>query len=525
MQGFGEEQRMTPAGTSQQYDFFINEHPVGETVRRNVFCDEADPLTTDVPRSQYCCRKETVPDNGFRISSGTPPSASTSRGMILLVGDDLQFLQSSRRFLESERFATRQCSFESAGSVDVREAFSVILIHLNQYQLFIDEYMDTLHRRFPEVPMIVLDRSGDNDGPRNIPAKYVFSYRFTPCQKTDILHDIELAIKYSNALRENHHLRQSFGVPAHGTGLGVASCLGELHRRQIQMYAKHDTCVLITGEKGTGKGLIAQQIHGAGVRSQGPMIIVACDKLLPRTFDAMLFGYTREAFPEFRGSRVGLLELARGGTIYFDHISEMPLSLQTKLCRILREGKFQRNGSAEFHPLDSRIIAGSRIDLDEACQKRKFSVELLHHFRSATIHLPTLREMRTDIPSLAASLLAGFSKQNRIPLQELSDGAAAKLQRYAWPGNFRELRNVLYWACVNTKGSVIPERSIVFEHSRIGDEELGLAGMTLAEVERRLLIETLTACGGNRAESARRLGLSEKTIYNKFKQYKLKDVV
>ncbi len=448
-----------------------------------------------------------------------------SRELVLLVGDDTSFQMSLGRLLETGGYTSRLCTQNQATALSARQDFSVILLDMPHDDEAVRKTVGELQQRFSMLPTIVLDRTGKNRPMDNLQPVGIFSRLSFPCSRTTLLHDIDLAVKFSQTLKENMRLRQSFGIPTQEPGFCDSPFLSEIQRRQIMMYAKTECHVLLMGEKGTEKNLVAQQIHGNSSRKHKPLIAVPCHRLIPRVFDAVLFGGTQDASLSASGSRIGLLELAREGTIYFDRISEMPLSIQAKLCRVLKEGRLQRDVSRESLSPNFRMIAGTRIDLDDACKKGKFLEELLNHFRSVTIPLPSLREIKSDIPALADSLAEEFSRQNGTERQQFSDAAMGKLQHHAWPGNNRELRNVILWACSNTKGFIIPEQNIVFNRLERNCGEIGLAGLTMAEVERRLLIETLSACGGNRAESARRLGVSEKTIYNKFKQHKLKGVV
>lgn len=506
-----------------------------ETVRNDTFASHGMSGTVPgnehfLPSHHYAAPNGNGNGNGnTAVKSPVNHSMVVPTDTILLICGDMPARSGLRQFLETERFQVCDCTLAEFSSLSNYEGYSMVLIDLGTCELAIDSLAAYLRQYLPHVPVIMLDEPNNDGERRKLCTKHAFSYLIKPCNRNELLHDINLAVKYSQALKENMHLRRAFGIPTQGFELYGSATTNETQRKQIIAYAKLDGTVLITGEKGSGKGLIAQQIHLSSPRSNAPLIVVQCDALPPLSLDAMLFGYTRGAFPEFQGERVGLLELAQGGTIYFDRISEMPLSVQAKLHRFLKDRQFQRNGAKETRTLDTRILAGTRIDLALACVQGAFLEELYYRLNSMVVHLPALREMSSDIPAFAKGLITSYAKQNRTSLPILSSGALSKLQRYSWPGNLREFRNVIYRACANSKDTVITEHDITFDASqfdlRSGEGKLGLAGMTMAEVERRLIIETVTACGGNRAESARQLGVSEKTIYNKFKQYKLKGVV
>jgi len=408
------------------------------------------------------------------------------------------------------------------------ERFVTALIDLNTCNMTLETLIPYLETYIPAVPAIFMDEPHNDSERRMYCVQRSFSYHLKPCNREELLHDILLGVKYSRTLRENVLLRNEFGIPTQQYEMFEPQTSLRPQNKQITAYAKLDGTVLITGERGVGKGMAAQKIHTESSRKHKPLIVVQCDSLPAASLDALIFGYTRGAFPEFPGERIGLLELAQGGTIYFDLISEMPIPVQQKLCRFLNDRQFRRNGSETSKTLDTRILAGSRIDPALACVQKTFLEELYYKLNSMVIHLPSLRDLTAEIPTFVKTLLYNYAKQNKTGLQMLSSGALSKLQHYSWPGNFREFQTVIYTACANAKDTVIAEHDITFDASQldiVNGGKFSMAGITMAELERRLIIETITACNGNRAESARRLGISEKTIYNKFKQYKLKGVV
>ncbi|MDR1382345.1 MAG: sigma 54-interacting transcriptional regulator [Planctomycetaceae bacterium] len=471
-------------------------------------------------------------DKSKAVPFSSLPNASKigvqSSNLILLICGDANASAGLKHFLEGERFHVHECSVKELSSLGMPERFATVLIDLTTCGMPLDTLIPYLETYLPTVSAIFMDEPHNDSDRRSYCIQHSFSYHIKPCNREELLHDIWLGIKHSRILRENVLLRSEFGVPTQQYEMFESQTSLRSQYKQITAYAKLDGTVLITGERGTGKGITAQKIHAESNRRHKPLIVVQCDSLPMTSLDALIFGYTRGAFPEFSGERIGLLELAQGGTIYFDVISEMPLPIQQKLFRFLSDRQFRRNGSETSKILDTRILASSRIDPALACVQKTFLEELYYKLNSMVIHLPSLRDLVSEIPTFAKTLLYNYAKQNKSGLLMLSSGALTKLQSYSWPGNFREFHTVLYTACTNAKDSVITEHDITFDASQLDVGNTGkvnMAGITMAELERRLIIETITACGGNRAESARRLGISEKTIYNKFKQYKLKGVV
>ncbi|MCL2347869.1 MAG: sigma 54-interacting transcriptional regulator [Planctomycetaceae bacterium] len=449
--------------------------------------------------------------------------------VVLLFCNESSSRETLRQFLETEQFTVRECTKSDITSPAQTGGYSAILIDLGSCDLPPEVLNNFLKQNFPDVPAIAIGETFQIKECRQAANSQIFAHVLKPCHKTELLQMLGIAVKFAEVLRKKTGFRNAFGVPLQNMELFGTSFRSEMRRKQISAFANLPGSVLIIGERGTGKLMTAQQIHQNSSRSHLPLFVVQCDLLSPVAMDALLFGYTQGALPDFYGERIGLLELADKATVYFDRISDMPYTVQVKLSRFLKEHTSTRIGTNHSVPLDVRIIAGNDINLSFACLGGTFLEELYYQLNVQTISLPTLKELTEDIPVFARSLLMQYARYTHSNLLMISNDALTKLQRYTWPGNLREFQQVIFHACANAKNTIITNNDISFEKkTHLNSEDapyLGLAGMTIAEVERRLIVETLAANGGNRAESARQLGISEKTIYNKCKQYKLKSVL
>ncbi|MDE2166960.1 MAG: sigma 54-interacting transcriptional regulator [Alphaproteobacteria bacterium] len=290
--------------------------------------------------------------------------------------------------------------------------------------------------------------------------------------------------------------------------------------------APSNSSVMLTGESGTGKELFAQAIHNASARSHGPFVAINCSALPGSLVESSLFGYEEGAFTGAqRGGRAGLFEQARGGTLLLDEISEMPLETQAKLLRVLQEREVCRIGSAKPIPVDVRIIATSNRDVKRRVEDGSFRQDLYYRLNVIELHLPPLRERREDIPEIVARILDRLCRQNGHVAIAIEPRAMERLKAYDWPGNCRELHNVLERAINLTGGGVLePHHFAGLADDQVSDEPaegtMQLAGH-LAEAEQTVILEALKRNGGRRVETARELGISVTTLWRRLKRMRL----
>jgi transcriptional regulator with GAF, ATPase, and Fis domain len=304
--------------------------------------------------------------------------------------------------------------------------------------------------------------------------------------------------------------------------------------RQVEDVAKTDATVLVTGESGTGKELLAQELHRTSLRAARPFVKVNCSAIPREIFESEFFGHARGAFTGAVSERRGRFEVAHGGTMFLDEIGDLPMELQPKLLRVLQEGEYERVGTDGTRKVDVRVIAATNHDLAGEVRGRRFRQDLFYRLNVFPIELPPLRDRRDDIPELAAHMIASVSRRHRVPAPPLTAEDVAWLQRYGWPGNIRELQNVLERAVILSKGvrlrldAALPDDAAVAGLGRTPCA--GLAeGVVLTDRECRAreranVLRALERCGGRiygRGGAADLLGLNPTTLASRLRALKI----
>ncbi len=282
--------------------------------------------------------------------------------------------------------------------------------------------------------------------------------------------------------------------------------------------------VLIQGESGTGKELIASAIHSNGPRRDKAFLTENCSAVPESLLESELFGHVRGAFTGADRTRDGLFQRADGGTLFLDEIADMSVAMQTKLLRALQEGEVRKVGGSEVEKVDVRIIAATNRDLKQEVEEGRFREDLFYRLNVVAIRVPPLRERREDIPPLLEHFLAQVCADARTPLKRISASALKILTTYNWPGNIRELQNEIKRVVALADDTVGPELlESLKSHPALlaGSARGGLAGRTLKDIERQAILETLKLALGNKADAAKRLGISRRALYDKIEKYKI----
>lgn len=294
----------------------------------------------------------------------------------------------------------------------------------------------------------------------------------------------------------------------------------------IRMVAPSNIAVLITGESGTGKELVASAVHKHSKRAKQRYVTFNCAGQTESLLEDQLFGHVRGAYTGADRDREGVFEYADGGTLFLDEIGDMPLTMQAKLLRVLETGEVIRLGSNESRKTDVRFISATNRHLPTLVEEKDFREDLFFRIKGAVIEIPPLRERREDIPMLVNHALGKFSAQLERPIPKMTEAAMMRLVGYHWPGNVRELLNVVQRIVVTSEGGVIDIRNVPEEiRSNDHDEQIslgGLAGVGLDKLEKEAIRQTLAMTGGNRERAAKLLGIGERTLYRKLREYGLK---
>ncbi|MBI2510625.1 MAG: sigma-54-dependent Fis family transcriptional regulator [Opitutae bacterium] len=286
----------------------------------------------------------------------------------------------------------------------------------------------------------------------------------------------------------------------------------------ISRVGPSDANVLITGENGTGKGVVAQALHAVSVRAGKPFISVNMGGLPEGVFESELFGHVRGAFTDAKTDRAGRFELADGGTLFLDEIGNIPMSQQAKILRVLETGELERVGSSRTYRVNVRLVSATNADLQTEVAAGKFRQDLLFRLNTIHIHLPPLRERREDIALLAQHFLKGHVERYRKPITGFDDSALEAMRDYAWPGNVRELDHAVERGVLMAQSKVVrgPDLGL-----NAGQAAPRLEDMSLEEVEGFLIKKTLARCDGNARKAAEQLGLSRSAFYRRLERYGL----
>jgi transcriptional regulator with PAS, ATPase and Fis domain len=289
------------------------------------------------------------------------------------------------------------------------------------------------------------------------------------------------------------------------------------------VVAATDYSVIITGESGTGKEMLARAIHRASNRAQKPFLAVNMGAFSSALFESEFFGHAKGAYTGASGSKEGFLEAARGGTLFLDEITDLELSRQAVLLRVLQEGEFYRLGSTEIRKMDVRILTATNQNIAEEVSKGRFRADLFHRLNMYHIRIPRLRERQQDVLPIAKHFLKIYAEQAQKKIGSLSPQFEVYLTRYTFPGNVRELKNIIAAAVLQEKGTMLSlsslgqQLSLLPDIPEIGEDDETM--LSLAEMEKRHINRVLSAADGNRTQAAKILGLGLRTLQRKLKQY------
>jgi len=290
----------------------------------------------------------------------------------------------------------------------------------------------------------------------------------------------------------------------------------------VRKVAPTDSTVLITGESGTGKELFARALHKHSGRGEKPFVVVDCCTLVGSLFESELFGHSKGAFTGASASTYGRLELADGGTVFFDEIGNVPIDIQSKLLRLIQDREFTRVGSNQVVRVDVRIVAATNKDLWAAAQQGTFREDLYYRLCVVPITVPPLRQHKEDIPLLVQYFVGKYCRQRKRKIRDMDDEVVDVLMEHDWPGNIRELENAIERAVILAEGDKITKEDILhyaYTTRRADERPSAAATGTLRDVEIEHIQSVLSQTDGNRARAAKRLGIDRKTLWRKLKQY------
>jgi DNA-binding NtrC family response regulator len=323
-------------------------------------------------------------------------------------------------------------------------------------------------------------------------------------------------------VKSKEESKQLAGVLEKGGGfrnlIGTAKAMRELYAL-IQSVSQTDTSVLISGESGTGKELVARAIHDLSPRAGRPFIAINTAAIPETLIESEIFGHEKGAFTGAVGMREGCFEIAHQGTLFLDEIAEMPIQLQPRLLRVLQDGRIRRVGGQKEFAFDVRVIAATNMEVRSAIEKGKLREDLYYRLNVFGLRTPPLRERREDIHLLAQHFIQEANRRHGTQVEALRAGALKVLMQYSWPGNVREMKNVIERAVILARSQWIETSHLPVYLTEESKVSLPFTALTVADAEKELILKTLKEVGNRKSEAARRLGVDVKTIRNKLKSY------
>lgn len=442
------------------------------------------------------------------------------KGKILVV-DDNQGIRSALNILLPAHFAQVELIPSPKTLVTTMENFhpDVVLLDMN-FNTDINSGNEGLYwtreikKMFPSVQVVLFTAYADIALAVEGMKRGAFDFIVKPWDNEKLISTLRAA--YEAVPREKS---ATSGAASGETGAGMYWGTGQEMShilRTVEKIAPTDATVLITGENGTGKDVLAREIHSRSTRRNREMVCVDAGAITETLFESELFGHVRGAFTDAHSDHVGKFEQADGGTLFLDEIGNIPLHLQAKLLRVLQNRTVSRVGSEKQIPVDIRLICATNMDLEKMVDEGRFREDLYYRINTMHIALPPLRERPDDILPLAERFLAMYSEKYHRPVQSIAPEAASLLQSHSWSGNIRELQNTIEKAVILSEGVVLTAGDLSLDRKQV---QKSSPRQTLDESEARTIREAMARCNGNLTLVARELGISRPTLYSKLKKY------
>ena len=378
----------------------------------------------------------------------------------------------------------------------------------------------------PEMPVVLMTAFATVSTAVEAMKMGAYDYIQKPFDGEEIKILVDRTLEHNRLIRENQALKTMTEALAPKPLIGSSTLMQEV-RVRIEKVAKSNVTVLICGESGAGKEVAARLVHSTSERRERPMLAVNCAALSENLLESELFGHEKGAFTGADRMRRGRFELADGGTLLLDEISEIAPGLQAKLLRVLQENQFERVGSSLTQSVDVRVVATTNRNLQQAVTEGRFRQDLYFRLNVVPIELPPLRMRREDVGELCRHFLSLIARRDRSVFRRLEPGALKAMEKYDWPGNVRELQNIIERACVlETETGIIRTTTIApwLENPLATPSNAsGLAGQPLAEIEKQVIMSTLEKFKGHRVKTAAALGIGVRTLGMKLKKWKTDD--
>jgi DNA-binding NtrC family response regulator len=441
---------------------------------------------------------------------------------ILVIDDDKAMRDACFQILSRKGFQVELAAGAKQGlALLEHQSFDAILLDLVMPDVDGLEALKKIRALDPDVEVIIITGYGTIQAAVESIKAGAFHFLSKPFVPDDLRNLVGRALEKRRLDLENLYLRQELRTKEERNTLVYES---EPMARIMDMIARvspTDSTVLITGESGTGKGLVARKLHQLSQRSRRPFITVDCGTLVETLFESELFGHVKGSFTGADANKVGKFELAQNGTLFFDEVSNIGLEVQAKLLRAVEERKISKVGSHRVITVDVRIIAATNKDLTRAIKDGTFREDLFYRLNVVLIQMPPLRDRKSDIPLLIQHFLEKYNARLRKEFRGISPDALDLMTRHDWPGNVRELENTMERLVVLSSGPYLEPADLVFAGTILTPPPESSEGGSLKNLERDHIIQTLQRYDGHKSETARALGIDRKTLREKLKRYNL----
>ncbi|HET8860748.1 sigma-54 dependent transcriptional regulator [Marivirga sp.] len=437
---------------------------------------------------------------------------------ILIVDDSYDMLEVIQRQLSRLHYTTFQASAVQ-DAIDILENSNVDLL-VTDLQMPVTNGMELVKysaKNYPEIPVLVITGYPSVAGAVEAVKSGALEYLVKPFTVNELKDAVQKALKQPTQLNKKpaekkKAIANTWGIIGQSEGIQEVMYL-------ISKVNNNKVTTLITGESGTGKELVARAIHYSGKNSKGPFVAVNCGAIPENLLESELFGFSKGSFTGAIDNRQGFFQAADGGTIFLDEIGNASPAVQTRLLRVIQEKEITRIGTNQPIPINTRIIAATNSDLYSMSKAGNFREDLYYRLNVISISIPPLRERKDDIPELTNYFLQKFSKEYDKKNIVLSDTAAKILERHSWPGNIRELENIIQRAIILCDQKIEQQHLPLYikSHPVTTDENPTVGFLSLKEVEKRHIIKTLEAVDGNKTKAASILGINRKTLREKLK--------
>ncbi len=445
---------------------------------------------------------------------------------ILVVDDDQAHRTMLRTLLSGWGYKIVEADDGQVAIEKVHEqAFDMILMDIRMLKVSGLEALDGIKTYNPAIPVIIMTAYSSVETAVEALKKGAYDYLTKPLDFDELRLAMERAMDHSQLKEKNRLLRETLGSHFDIQNIiGRSTAMVKLLETVAQV-APSEATVLITGDSGTGKELIAGAIHFNSPRKDGSFVKVNCAAITETLLESELFGHEKGAFTGAHRLKEGRFRQADGGSLFLDEVSEMSLGMQVKLLRALQEREITRVGGEEVIKVDVRVIAATNKDLIQEIESERFREDLYYRLNVVTLNVPLLRARKDDIPLLAQHFLSTFAEKNRKQIKGFTPQAMDQLLKYDWPGNVRELMNAVERAVVLSRSEYLEQdlplviKDVLLDEKKSPSRYAVPADLPLEDVEKTTILKTLESTDGNKSEAARRLGITRKTLHKKLKKY------